>query len=136
MRAIDDIACMNDGCDNFGKPGINIVCHGWLTTKSGRRQRHHHKICIGTVRVNTGTAYCGLRCNRKEFDQVGMRVEGMSISATARATGRSRNTIARRLERASTAAERFNGRMLRNFDVIELQADELCTFIGNKGRTL
>ena len=60
----------------------------------------------------------------------------MSISATARVTGRSRNTIARWLERASTAAERFNRRMLRDFDIIELQADELCTFIGSKSATI
>jgi hypothetical protein len=45
----------------------------------------------GTLSTNTGTAYSGLRCTRKEFDQVaGMRVEGVSISATARLTGRSR----------------------------------------------
>ena len=55
----------------------------------------------------------------------------MSISATARVTGHSRNTIARWLERASTAAKRFNHRMLRGFDLMELQADELCTFIGS-----
>ena len=30
----------------------------------------------------------------------------------------------------------FNHRLLRDFDVIELQADELCTFIGSKRRTL
>jgi len=63
-----------------------------------------------------------------------MRVEGVSISATARLTGRSRNTVARWLERASRAAERFNRRMLRGFEIVELQADELYTFIGGKSR--
>ena len=51
-------------------------------------------------------------------------------------TGHSRTTIARWLERASTAAACFNHRLLRDFDVIELQADECCTFIGSKRRTL
>ncbi len=60
----------------------------------------------------------------------------MSISATARVTGHSRNTIARWLERASTAAKRFNYVRLRDFDLIELQADELSTFIGNKRKTV
>ena len=46
------------------------------------------------------------------------------------------NTIARWLERASTAARRFNDLMLRDFDLIELQADELCTFVGNKSTTV
>ena len=52
------------------------------------------------------------------------------MSATARVTGHARHTIARWLERASTAAKCFNQRMLRDFEIIELQADELCTFIG------
>ena len=56
------------------------------------------------------------------------------MSATARVTGHARHTIARWLERASTAAKRFNQRLLRDFEILELQADELCTFIGNKSR--
>ena len=85
--------------------------------------------------MNTGTAYSGLRYTRREFAQVAsLRVEGVSISAAARVTGHSRNTIARWLERASRVAERFNRQMLRDFEVIELQADELYTFIGSKSR--
>ena len=60
----------------------------------------------------------------------------MSISATARVTDHSRNMIARWLDRASTAAKRFNHRMLRGFDLMELQADELCTFIGRKSNII
>ena len=137
MNAIDERACGKPGCDNFGKPGLNIVGHGWFVTKSGRRRRYRCTVCGGTLSTNTGTAYRGLRCSRREFDQVAsLRVEGVSMSATARVTGHSRTTIARWLKRASTAAACFNHRLLRDFDVIELQADELCTFIGSKRRTL
>ena len=137
MNAIDERACGKPGCDNFGKPGLNIVGHGWFVTKSGRRRRYRCTVCGGTLSTNTGTAYRGLRCCRREFDQVAsLRVEGVSISATARVTGHSRTTIARWLERASTAAACFNHRLLRDFDVIERQADERCTFIGSKRRTL
>ena len=126
MRAIQDKACSKPGCENFGKRGIKIGGHGWFTTKSGRRRRYRCKICGATVSTNTGTAYSGLRCTRREFDQVAsLRVEGVSISATARLTARSRNTVARWLERASRAAERFNRQMLRDFEIVELQADEL-----------
>ena len=135
MHAIDGIACAKPGSDNRGKLGLNIVGHGWFATKSGRRRRYRCTVCGSTLSTNTGTAYSGLRCSRREFDQVAsLRVEGVSISATARVTGHSRNTIARWLERASTAATRFNQRMLRDFDILELQADELCTFIGSKSR--
>ena len=88
MNAIDERACGKPGCDNFGKPGLNIVGHGWFVTKSGRRRRYRCTVCGGTLRTNTGTAYRGLRCSRREFDQVAsLRVEGVSISATARVTG-------------------------------------------------
>ena len=137
MNAIEGMACATPGCDNRGKQGLNIVGHGSFATKSGRRRRYRCTVCRGTLSTNTGTAYSGLRCTRREFDQVAsLRVEGVSISATARVTGHSRNTIARWLERASTAAERFNDRMVRDFELIELQADELCTFIGNKSQTV
>ena len=137
MNPTDGMACATSGCDNRGKPGLNIVGYGSFATKAGRRQRYRCTVCRGTLSTNTATAYHGLRCTRQEFDQVAsLRVEGMSISATARVTGHSRNTIARWLERASTAAKRFNHRMVRGFDLIELQADELCTFIGRKSNII
>src|SRR5713101_5325626 len=137
MRAIDDVACSKPGCDNFGQPGVNIVCHGLFTTKSGRRRRYRCKSCGATFNTNTGTAYRGLRCGRRAFDQVAsLRVEGVSLSATARVTGHSRNTIARWLERASMAAKRFNQQMLKDFPILELRADELFTFVASKRRTI
>ena len=137
MNEIDGVACGTPGCDNRGKPGLNLVGYGSFATKSGRRQRYRCTVCRGTLSTNTGTAYSGLRCTRREFDHVAsLRVEGVSISATARVTGHSRNTVARWFERASTAARHFNDRMVRDFDLIELQADELCTFVGNKNTTV
>jgi IS1 family transposase len=64
-----------------------------------------------------------------------MRVEGVSISASARIAGWSRNTIARWVGRAAAAAGQFNNNELRGFEIKELQADELCTFVGNKSNT-
>ena len=125
MNPVDGVACARPGCDNRGKPGLNIVGYGSFATKSGRRQRYRCTVCRGTVSANTGTAYSGLRCTRREFEQVAsLRVEGVSLSATARVTGHSRNTVARWLERASTAAKRFNDRMLRGFDHASLDPDD------------
>ena len=62
MNATDERACGKPGCDNFGKPGLNIVGHGWFVTKSGRRRRYRCTVCGGTLSTNTGTAYRGLRC--------------------------------------------------------------------------
>ena len=97
MNAIDGMACGKAGCENRGKPGLHIVGYGWFATKVGRRRRYRCTVCGGTRSTNTGTAYRSLRCARREFEQVvSLRVEGLSISATARVTGHSRNTIARR----------------------------------------
>ena len=135
MHAIDGMACAKRGCDNRGKLGLNIVGHGSCPTKWGRRWRYRCTVCGGTVSTHTGTAYSGRRCARRAFDQVAsLRVQGVSMSATARVTGHARHTIARWLERASPAAKRVTQRLLRDFAIIELQADELCTFIGTKSR--
>ena len=135
MPAIDGMACAKRGCATRGKPGLNIVGHGSVPTKWGRRWRYRCTVCGGPVSTHTGTAYSGLRCARRECDQVASRrVEGVSLAATARVTGHARHTIARWLERASTAAKRVNQRMLRDFDIIELPAEERCTVIGNKSR--
>ena len=133
MHAIDGMACAKRGCATRGKLGLNIVGHGSFPTKWGRRWRYRCTVYGGTVSTHTGTAYSGLRCARREFDQVAsLRVEGVRMSATARGTGHARHTIARWLERASTAAKRVNQRMLRDVEIIELPADERCTFIGTK----
>ena len=71
MNAIDGMACATPGCDNRGKPGLNIVGYGSFATKSGRRRRYRCTVCRGTLSTN-----------------------------------------------------------------IELQADEPCTFIGNKSTTV
>ena len=54
-----------------------------------------------------------------------MRVEGISISAIARITGRSRSTIMRWLERAAASAKHFNEKCLIasawfDFEVVEV----------------
>ena len=100
MHAIDGMACAKRGCDNRGKLGLNIVGPGSFPTKWGRRWRYRCTVCGGTVSTHTGTAYSGLRCARRECDQVAsLRVEGVSSSATARVTGHARHTCAYRKPR-------------------------------------
>jgi transposase-like protein/IS1 family transposase len=133
MSSIRTKACANPECDNFDKCGQNIGGHGWFATKTGRKRRYRCKICGTTASTNTGTPYAGLRCTRTEFDQVArMTVEGVGISTTARIAGRSRSTIVRWRERAAKSAKNFNDKTLRKFEITELQADELCTFVGGK----
>ena len=61
-----------------------------------------------------------------------MAVEGVSISATARIKSIAPDTVAHWREKASEHAARFNDKMLKGFDLTELQADEMRTFVNTK----
>ena len=135
MHAIDGMACAKRGCDNRGKLGLNIVGHGSFPTKWGRRWRYRCTVCGGTVSTHTGTAYSGLRCARREFDQ-GREPARRGCEHVCDRPGHGpcppyHRAMARG---ASPAAKRFNQRMLCDVEIIELPADERCTFIGTKSR--
>lgn len=137
MKPIGRRVCPNSICEDAGKRDArNIIGYGSFNTKSATISRYLCKTCGKTFSANTCTAYQGLRCSRREFDQVAhMRVEGVSISAIGRIAGHSRSTITRWLERAAALAKRFNDEHLRKFEIKELQVDELCTFVGSKTNT-
>ena len=65
-----------------------------------------------------------------------MAVEGVSIASSARVKRLSWNTVARWRERAAEAARRFNDRMTHGYELRELQADEIRTFVHRKDSVL
>ena len=65
-----------------------------------------------------------------------MAVEGIDISATARIENLSPDTVARWRESATEHAHCFNDKMLNGFDLIELQADEIRTFVDTKKKAI
>ena len=80
--------CLNPVCpshENVG--GGNVVRHGFYRTKSGKRRRYRCAECGMTFSSTKGTPYYRLQHRRATFDAVvALRVEGVSISATARKT--------------------------------------------------
>ena len=115
----------------------NIALHGFFKLKQGsRRRRFHCKVCGKTFSSTKDTPYYRLHCTRRDFDEVSaMSVEGINRSAIARIKALSWNTVARWLERAASAAREFNDRMTRGYELREIQADEIKTFLTNKDRT-
>ena len=98
--------------------------HDYVYSCSASFSRYRCTACSKTFSANTGTIYERLHCSRDEFDRVvQLSVEGMNKSAIARVTRRAWNTIARWLALASEAARQFNDRMIRGFELKELQAD-------------
>ncbi len=135
-RGTTDRCCPNEECPHFGEQGKgNIVLHGFAKLKRGRRRRYRCTSCGRTFSSTMNTAYYRLQCTRRSFEHVvHMSVEGVSKSAIARITGLSWNTVARWLERAAETARRFSDVMMWDYDLTELQADELCTFVERRDR--
>ena len=65
-----------------------------------------------------------------------MSVHGIGNSAISRIKRLAWGTVARWLELASATASWFNDRMLMNFEIHELQADEIRTFVSRKTRVV
>lgn len=61
-----------------------------------------------------------------------LSVEGVNKSAIARVKGIAWNTVHRWLERATESYRRFNERRAGAIEIVELQADEIRTFVGGK----
>jgi transposase-like protein/IS1 family transposase len=130
--------CPNRICDLQGvRNHGNILRHSIVRLKRGMRRRYLCKACGKTFCSTTGTAYHRLQRPRRAFDAVvALRVEGMSIAAIARLERLSWNTVARWLTRAAAAATIFNSERTRDFELLELQADERRTFAQGKDRPI
>jgi hypothetical protein len=78
--------CLYAGCRHFGKLSHgNIVRHGFIKTRHGRRRRYRCLACGKTLSSNTGTPYHRLQTSRKAFDEVvHLSVEGVSKASIGR----------------------------------------------------
>ncbi len=65
-----------------------------------------------------------------------MTVEGVGISSISRIKCFSWNTISSWQYLACQVASEFNNQNLKDFELIELQADEICTFSGSKKKSI
>ena len=126
--------CQNEKCPNHGKFNEgNITRHSMYKTKQGRRRRFLCKTCKMTFSSTKGSAYYRLHKSRSEFDEVvQMTVEGTGISSISRIKHFARNTIARWQYLASQFASRFNDNRLNNVELVELQLDEIQSFVGRR----
>ena len=129
----------NPCCPNTECPGrragekATVGPHGFYKTRSGRRRRYRCCACKSTFGSTRGTAYYRLQHRRELFDEVAkLSVEGVNKSAISRVKGIAWNTVHRWLERAGELCRRFNDKNLVGYELSELQADEIRTFVGGK----
>ncbi len=67
---------------------------------------------------------------------LGALVEGMSIRATVRMTGHSKNTIAKLLVDVGRACAEYQDAVLTDLPCTELQCDEIWSFVGMKDKNV
>jgi IS1 family transposase len=128
------IICSNSKCIYFRLSGKgNIILHSFYKTSQGRRRRYRCKACGKTFSSTYGTAYYRLQSARASFDEVAtMSVNGNDKSTISRVKNLSWNSIERWLERASKQAHHLNHHYLKGYDIKEIQADEIRTFVDSK----
>ena len=128
------LSCPDRRCSRSRKSAAgSIIRHGFYRTRWGKRRRYQCRTCGKTFCSTTRTPYYRLQHRRATFDEVAtLSVEGMSKSAIARVKGIAWNTVHRWLERAAAWCRRFNDREIKGLSVVELQADEIKTIVGNK----
>jgi transposase-like protein len=107
----------------------NIIRHSKYKTKQGRRGRYLCKTYEKTFFSTKGTPFYRLHKSRLDFDEVvQMTVEGVGISSTSRIKYFSWNTIASWQYLVCQVAGEFMDQNLKAPELIEFQADEICTF--------
>src|SRR5262249_15819259 len=128
----------NQHCPPSGKGDSGaIICHGFYTTRRGKRRRYRCQSCGKTFCSTSGTPYYRLQHRRATFDEVAaLSVEGLNKSATRRAKRIAWNSVHRWLERAAAWCRRFNNRRIKNLSGAELQADEIRTIVGSKQQSI
>jgi len=137
-RPVTNRSCNNAQCTLHGQFGKgNIVRHGLFRRKRGRRRRYRCTACDRTFCSTTGTPYHRLQHSRNTFDEVAqMAVDGLSIAASARVKRIAWNTVAQWRQRAADAAGAFNNQMTQGYELRELQADEIRTFLDGKRQSV
>jgi transposase-like protein/IS1 family transposase len=128
----------NNHCPPSGKGDSGaIICHGFYTTRHGKRRRYRCQSCGKTFCSTSGTPYYRLQHRRATLDEVAaLSVEGLNKSAIARVKRIAWNTVHRWLERAAGWCRWFNNRKIKNFSGAELQADEIRTIVSSKQQSM
>jgi transposase-like protein len=128
------LSCPNKHCPPSGRGDVGaIICHGFYTTRCGKRRRYQCRTCGKTFCSTTRTPYYRLQHRRATFDELAsLSIEGLNKSAIARVKRIAWNTVHRWLERAAAWCRRFNDRKIKGLSVVELQADEIKTIVRSK----
>jgi transposase-like protein len=130
---LDLIACRNESCPNFGKPGApTLVANGSYLTKSGKGQRYRCKTCGQSFCIRSGTIFYDLRNpDEKVISALKLLLKGVTIRHTAGLLGTKPDTIRSWLRLAARQRQESNRRLLLEPGVTQEQLDALWKQVDN-----
>jgi len=138
----DHVFCPTDTCRGFHVIGHHpdhwIVGTGTYTIKGGEiRQMFECKWCHTKFSETRGTVFFGLKTPSETiYHALGCLAESMGIRPTARVFQVKKDTVLRWLRRAGQHSAQVSDYLMRNFQVEQVQLDELWTFVLKKEKTL
>lgn len=131
MKPLEEFACINPECRNYGKKGLgNIIVHQTYG-KRGEIRLLQCKTCGKrfSERANTPLYNCRLP-QEKALSVLHHLAEGCSQRKTARLVGVNKETVRRLSKVAGEHSQKIHDEYVRNLEVEEAQADEKWSFVG------
>ena len=125
-------SCPNESCKDHGVAGKENIR---LERRCGRNSVAllRCKTCMKTFSENRGAPLFRLRLSYEKFREVlTSLVRCGSIGGTADTVGVNKNTVERIVKLAGKHMKRFNGFMLRNLWMSQVQCDRFWTYIASK----
>lgn len=107
---ISGVACVNQGCVNYNKPGTeSIVSNGTYSTRSGRVRKYICRACGAVFCERDGTAFYDIRSPE---DRVVLALKlilhGLSLRAVSSVLGVKLDTVRLWLARSAQHAQQVN----------------------------
>jgi transposase-like protein len=131
---ISGIACVNEACENFNKPGTGrIVSNGTYHTRSGRVRKLVCRACGAVFCERQGTAFYDIRSPEdRVILALKLILQGLSLRGVSNVLGVKLDTVRQWLTRSARHAEQVNDVLIKEIKVNRVELDELWSFVRKK----
>jgi transposase-like protein len=131
---ISGIACLNQGCANFNKPGTDrIVSNGTYQSRSGRVRKYICRACGAVFCERQGTAFYDIRSPEdKVVLALKLILQGLSLRGVSSVLGVKLDTVRLWLTRSAQHAQQVNEVLVKEIKVNRVELDELWSFVRKK----
>lgn len=131
---IANVACPNDHCKSYNKPGTGtVVSNGTYPTKSGRVHKYICRECGAVFCERKSTAFYDIRSPEdRVILALKLILKGMSLRAVSDVLEVKLDTVRFWLKRSAIHAEQVNDVLVKQIKVNRVELDELWSFVRKK----